>query len=131
MTPRPYLLSNPSKHNLLALLGICYKIGEDLAKVSRHRLMHNRRPSGYLAPVVLLALLLVGMTMSTACHQHTGSCDSNCSICHLSHQPIDRPMAARQAPTRVLTVRTSEGRGIHLAASPFFRRVPARAPPTA
>jgi hypothetical protein len=115
----------------LALLSICYKISEDPAKVSRHRLMHKARPSGYLALVVLLALSLVGMTLGTACHQHTGSCDSNCSICHLSHQPIDRPMAARHAPTRVLLARTSEARGIQSAASPFFRRVPARAPPTA
>jgi len=93
--------------------------------------MHKAKPSRYLAPVVLLALLLVGMTIGTACHQHTGSSDSNCSICHLGHQPMDRPMAASHSPALVLLAPTSEAREIQLGPSPVFRRVPARAPPTA
>jgi len=82
---------------------------------------------------MLLAVLLVCSTIGTASHHHTGtgSSDSNCSICHLGHQPMDRPMNGSDRPALVPLAPTSEAREIQLAPSPVFRRVPARAPPTA
>jgi len=91
--------------------------------------MQQTKPFRCLAPVVLLALLLVGMTIGTACHHHSGSCDSNCSICHLGHQPMDQPTDASQTPALVLLAPTAEGHEVQLAPSPVFPRVPARAPP--
>jgi hypothetical protein len=93
--------------------------------------MRTPNPTRYLVPVTLLALLLVGMTIGAACHHHDASCDSNCTICHLGHQPMDQPMAASHGPTLVLLAPTAEPRAVSLAPNPVFRRVPARAPPIA
>ena len=95
--------------------------------------MLTRSHSRYLlVPVALLAVLLVGMTLgSVVWHHHTGSAESTCPICHLSHQPIDRPIAANHAPTFSLVAPAAEIRDAVLAPSPALRRVPARAPPTA
>ena len=96
--------------------------------------MLNRRPTRYLVvPVALLALLLVGMTLgSVVWHHHDGSAtESSCPICHLSHQPIDRPIAPNQVPTFVLVAPTPEPRNVGMAPRPTIRRVPARAPPNA
>jgi hypothetical protein len=85
-----------------------------------------------VVPVALLALLLVGMTLgSVVWHHHAGSAEATCPICHLSHQPIDRPLATDHAPTFSLVAPTPEPLDEGLATSPFVRRVPARAPPTA
>jgi hypothetical protein len=85
-----------------------------------------------LVPVALLALLLVGMTFSSVVwHHHHGAAESSCPICHLSHQPIDRPAAANHAPTFALVAPAPDPRGLDIAPGPALRRVPARAPPTA
>jgi hypothetical protein len=86
-----------------------------------------------VVPVALLALLLVAMTFgSVVLHHHSdGTAESSCPICHLSHQPIDRPIAANLALTFALVAPTPEPRDTGLAPSPTVRRVPARAPPTA
>jgi hypothetical protein len=95
--------------------------------------MLTRSHSRYLVvPVALLALLLVGMTLgSVVWHHHADSTESTCPICHLSHQPIDRPVAANHALTFALVAPAAEIRNTGLAPSPAIRRVPARAPPTA
>ncbi len=86
----------------------------------------------WVVPVALLALLLVGMTVtSVVWHHHDGAADTTCPICHLSHQPIDTPAAANHAPTFALVAPAAEPRAAGLAPSPAIRRVPARAPPTA
>jgi len=89
----------------------------------------------WFVPVVLLALLLVGMTVSSvAWHHHAGTAgaaDSGCPICHLSHQPIDTPAAANHAPTFALVAPAAPLHDVGLAPSPAIRREPARAPPTA
>jgi hypothetical protein len=86
----------------------------------------------WLIPVALLALLLVGMTVtSVVWHHHDGATEAGCPICHLSHQPIDKPAAADHAPTFALVAPTTEIRDAGLAPTPALRRVPARAPPTA
>jgi hypothetical protein len=95
--------------------------------------MNRRYPNRYLVvPVALLALLLVGMTLgSVVLHHHDGSAESTCPICHLSHQPADRPLATDHAPTFAVVAPTPQLLDEVLATSPFVRRVPARAPPTA
>jgi hypothetical protein len=95
--------------------------------------MLDRNSKRFLAiPIALLALLLVGMTVtSVVWHHHDGATESSCPICHLSHQPIDRPAAANHAPTFALVAPTPELRDAGVAPSPTIRRVPARAPPTA
>jgi hypothetical protein len=95
--------------------------------------MLTRSQTRYLVvPVALLALLLVGMTLgSVVWHHHDGTAEASCPICHLSHQPIDRPIAANHALTFALVAPTPEPRDAGLAPSPAVRRVPARAPPTA
>jgi hypothetical protein len=86
----------------------------------------------WLIPVALLALLLVGMTLTTVVwHHHDGATEAGCPICHLSHQPIDSVAAVNHAPTCALVAPAA---GIHdagLASSPALRRVPTRAPPAA
>jgi hypothetical protein len=85
-----------------------------------------------VVPLTLLALLLVGMTVtSVVWHHHLGAAESGCPICHLSHQPMDTPMAANQAPTFALLAPAPEPLDAGLAPRPAIRRVPARAPPTA
>jgi hypothetical protein len=85
-----------------------------------------------LIPVALLALLLVGMTLTSALwHHHDGATESGCPICHLSHQPLDRPGALNHAPTFAAVAPAAEIRDAGPAPSPALRGVPARAPPTA
>ncbi|HEY4710077.1 MAG TPA: hypothetical protein VIH46_07905 [Candidatus Acidoferrales bacterium] len=96
--------------------------------------MRKRSKTRYLVvPVALLALLLVGMTLgSVVWHHHDGSAaESSCPICHLSHQPIDRPISPNHVPTFALVAPTPEPRNVGMAPSPAVRRVPARAPPSA
>jgi hypothetical protein len=88
----------------------------------------------WLAPVALLALLLVGMTTTSVVghhHHHDGTTEARCPICHLSHQPVETPTAANLALTFSLIAPAAEPRDARPASSPAIRRVPARAPPTA
>jgi hypothetical protein len=85
-----------------------------------------------LIPIALLALLLVGMTLTSVIwHHHDAAAEAGCPICHLSHQPIDRPVAVNHAPTFGLVAPTTGIRDAGLAPTPAVRRVPARAPPAA
>jgi hypothetical protein len=94
--------------------------------------MRKPRSIRYLAvPVALLALLLIGMTMGSVWHHHVGSSESSCPICHLSHQPIDRPLATNPAPALALVTPAPELRDAGLEPSPVVPRLPARAPPIA
>jgi hypothetical protein len=95
--------------------------------------MRKRQPIRYLiAPVALLLLLLVGMTLVSVYHHHAAdSSEANCSICHLSHQPIDRPLAVDPQPTLALLAAAPEPRDTGLASAPVIHRLPARAPPSA
>ena len=94
--------------------------------------MRKPKPTRYLVvPVALLALLLVGMTLGSVWHHHTGSSESTCPICHLGHQPMDRPIAADQAPSLELVAPTPEPRDTGVAPAPVVGPLPARAPPLA
>ncbi|MGC2718112.1 MAG: hypothetical protein WA209_00865 [Candidatus Acidiferrales bacterium] len=80
---------------------------------------------------MLLALLVFAMTLGTVVHSHTGTTESNCSICHLNHQPIDQPFVADNAPSFAqVGVRTDVAPPTETPFQPA-RRLPARAPPTA
>jgi hypothetical protein len=80
--------------------------------------------------VALLALLLVAMTLGSVWHHHAGS-DATCPICHLNHQPIERPLAIDRTPALALVGPTDQPQDTGLAPSPIVPRVPARAPPIA
>lgn len=84
-----------------------------------------------MVPVALLALLLVAMTLGSVWHHHAGSSDANCQICHLSHQPIERPLAVYRALTWAPVGPGPEPQDARVAPAPVVRRVPARAPPAA
>jgi len=81
--------------------------------------------------VALLALVAVAMMLGSVWHHHSGSSDTSCQICHVSHQPIERPLAAHRAPTLALLGPATEVRDAVLAPALAARREPARAPPAA
>jgi hypothetical protein len=94
--------------------------------------MRSAKPIRCLVvPVALLALLLVAMTLGSVWHHHDGSSDATCQICHLSHQPIERPLANDRAPVLALLGTAQEPQDTGLAPTPIVPRVPARAPPIA
>jgi hypothetical protein len=49
-----------------------------------------------LIPVILLALLLMVTFAGSIWHAHAAGDEANCSVCHLSHQPIVEPSAPAQ-----------------------------------
>ena len=80
---------------------------------------------------LLLALLVFAMTLGAVAHSHAGATESNCSICHLNHQPFDQPLVADSEPSL-----SQIGVQSYVAqpTDPPFRpapRLPARAPPAA
>jgi len=94
--------------------------------------MHKRHAIWHLVVPVALSLLLIGMTLVSVCHHHGAeSSETTCQICHLSHQPIDRPLAIDPAPAIALQTAAPEVRDTGLASAPVIRRLPARAPPSA
>jgi hypothetical protein len=91
--------------------------------------VHKRNSVRYLAvPVALLALLMLVMVLGSVSHHHAGP-DANCSICHLSHQPIDHPQPNHRAPSLAQVGVQIELQQSGFAPSPLAPRLPARAPP--
>jgi hypothetical protein len=81
---------------------------------------------------LLLCVLLVGMTLGGLWHHHRGAADeANCSICHLNHQPIDRPTPVNETSAAALLGPTPEPAAPGYAPTPALERIPARAPPLA
>ena len=82
--------------------------------------MLRRRPTRYLVvPVALLALLLVGMTLGSVSGTIIdGSAESACPICHLSHQPIERPAGSESRADAALVAPTPEPRDAGFAPVP-------------
>lgn len=80
-------------------------------------------------PVALLALLLFAMTLGTVVHNHAGSSEANCSICHLSHQSIDQPLVANHGPSLAQVDVRNEAEVPAFPPTPAAPRLPARAPP--
>jgi hypothetical protein len=91
--------------------------------------VHKAKPVRYLAvPVALLALLMLVMVLGSVSHHHAGP-DANCSICHLSHQPIDHPQPGHREPSLAQVGVQIEIQETGFAPSPVAPRLPARAPP--
>ncbi|MGH9771151.1 MAG: hypothetical protein ACRD4Q_05565 [Candidatus Acidiferrales bacterium] len=85
-----------------------------------------------LVPVALLALLVMATTLGGVWHHHdNASSEANCPICHLSHQPIVRPLAGDPAPALAPVGPGPEPRINEFAPGPVVHYVPARAPPFA
>jgi hypothetical protein len=68
------------------------------------------------------------MVLGSVSHHHAGP-DANCSICHLSHQPIDHPQPNRCEPSLAQVALQIELQETAFAPSPVAPRLPARAPP--
>jgi hypothetical protein len=103
----------------------------ELQGFTNPRHVHKRRPVRYLVvPVALLALLMLVMVLGSVSHHHAGPGDANCSICHLSHQPIDHPQPSHREPSLAQVGVQIEIQEPGFAPSPVFPRLPARAPPT-
>ena len=82
-------------------------------------------------PVALLALLLLSMTLGSVWHHHANSSEANCPICHLSHQPADRPIASDRTPTLAAVGPRFETQEPDFVLTRGSERIPARAPPSA
>jgi hypothetical protein len=83
-----------------------------------------------LAMTVALLALLVLTTTGIAWHHHS-STETNCSICHLSHQSIDEPLATYRAPLLGVVGEHADLAEPIFVARLVIRRLPARAPPFA
>ena len=81
--------------------------------------------------VALLAIVLVAMALGSVAHFHAGSSDQTCQICHLNHQPVERPLVVSRAPVLILAGETPATAEADFAPAPVARRVPTRAPPSA
>lgn len=94
--------------------------------------MPSRKPIRYLlVPTTLLALLVLTMTLGGVWHHHSTSSRSNCSICHLSHQPMERPLAGDRTPTLAAVEIEAQPFEPRFTPSPVIPRLAARAPPVA
>jgi hypothetical protein len=94
--------------------------------------MLSQKPIRYLlVPATLLALLLSTMAVSGFCHHHSTSSCANCPICHLSHQPMERTLAADRTPTLAPIEIQAQQFEPRFTPSPVIPRLDARAPPLA
>ena len=84
-----------------------------------------------VVPVALLVLLVLSMTLGNVWHHHANSSDLNCPICHLSHQPVDRPLSSDRTPTLAAVGPRIEAQSPDFVLSRVSERIPARAPPSA
>lgn len=82
-------------------------------------------------PVALLMLLVLSMTLGSVWHHHSNSSEATCQICHLSHQPIERPLASVRTPTLTPVGPRQESQEPDFVPARVTERVPARAPPSA
>jgi hypothetical protein len=83
-----------------------------------------------VVPVALVALLALA-TLGCVWHHHANSSDTNCSICHLNHQVMERPVASDRAPELSPMGTRPDPREPDFVSGPAVRRIPARAPPSA
>jgi hypothetical protein len=84
-----------------------------------------------VASLALLSLLMLATALGGVWHHHGSSTDTNCSICHLNHQPVERPLASHREPALDLLGLHPDPPEFQLAPDPETLRLPARAPPTA
>lgn len=90
----------------------------------------KHRPVQCLAvPVALLALLMLVMVLGSVSHHHDRATHENCSICHLSHQPIDHPQPSHRETSLAQVGLQAESQEPGFRPSFVTPRLPARAPP--
>jgi hypothetical protein len=94
--------------------------------------MAERKAIRYLVvTAALVALLVFATTLGSVFHHHASSTDTNCSICHFTHQVMERPLVADRAPALASVGPYFEPQELDFVASPLAPRLPARAPPSA
>jgi len=71
------------------------------------------------------------MVLGSVWHHHAGSSEASCQVCHVSHQPVERPLAIHRAPALALLGPTLDLPQTSVAKDPVVRRLLARAPPIA
>jgi hypothetical protein len=82
-----------------------------------------------LVPVALIVLLVFVTTLGSVWHHHATSSEANCSICHLNHQPMERPLASDRSPALAQFGFRPEPSEPAFTPAPLAPRLPARAPP--
>ena len=93
-------------------------------------MVKQKRTRYVLIALTLFGLLFMTATFGGALHHHQNSTSENtCPICHLNHQPIERPLASNRLPALAPAGPTPEPFNYEFAPDPMTRRVPARAPP--
>jgi hypothetical protein len=91
----------------------------------------NKKPiRRLLIPIAVLAALVLAMTMGTLWHNHAGSSEANCSICHISHQPVDHPVVSYREPSLAQVDTQPEPDEPAFTLGLVAPRLPARAPPS-
>ncbi len=79
----------------------------------------------------LLALLLVTVLAGGIWHNHQGNSEANCSVCHLSHQPMERPLTVNRTPCFGEVEGELAVKEPRASIAPAIRLTSPRAPPTA
>src|ERR1700690_585986 len=96
------------------------------------RMPHRKSIRYILVAVALLALVGVTATLGGVLHHHQNSTSENtCQICHLNHQPIERPLASDRGPVMAPVGAQPEPEDYEFSPGLLVHRLPARAPPTA
>jgi len=91
----------------------------------------SRQTRYVVVSLALLSLLMLATAMGGVFHHHASSSDTNCSICHFNHQPMDGPLASHREPSLNLIALRPDSPEPRLAPNPKPPRLPARAPPAA
>jgi hypothetical protein len=91
---------------------------------------HRKAIRYFFVALALLALLLVTATLGGVLHHHQNpSSENTCQICHLNHQPVERPLASDRVPVLAPVGQQPEPEDYEFSPGPLIRRLPARAPP--
>jgi hypothetical protein len=115
----------------LATRGVYYMIAGD-GGLSLFQMPQLKSIRYVFVPLALLALVLVTATLGGVLHHHQNSTSENtCQICHLNHQPIERPLASDRGPVMAPVGAQPEPEDYEFSPGLVVRRLPARAPPTA
>jgi hypothetical protein len=91
--------------------------------------MPRYQPIRLFLVAVALAALVFAATAGVVWHNQANSSETNCSICHLNHQPIDHPLSCDRSPHFAPVGAQPELQDPALGQGPVVLRVPARAPP--
>lgn len=79
---------------------------------------------------VALVAFLATATLSAIWHHHSDNSEATCSICHVTHQPVDQsPASVRNTTLHTLGFQ-EETAPPTVVSAPRILRLPVRAPPT-